>query len=218
MSPRKPPAAASSPRKKGGTIPTRKDNIKTVKQLQANTLSCFAFAEEFPIEAYLYCKDDNNDAFCNGYKLFTEGKIDSDELSLANFTTFKVRRVPQSNNEIMKQGTTVYWRNVIVRYVPTGKSTVESRAEGLKVLKEFLMSKENSVYPIDDIKTMDCTKEDNPHSLDSFFLDKDIVEFVKKEVHDEDLNKTFFSKYELFARKIWSGTYYPDFARDIGFP
>jgi hypothetical protein len=216
--PKKPPAAASSPRKKGGKIPTRKDNVKSVAQLLVPTLSCYGFADEFPIEAYLYCRDDNNDAFCNGYKLFAEGKIDSDALSGANFTSFKIRRMPQSNNEIMKQGTTSYWRIVIVRYVLGGNSTAESRAEGLKVLKEFLMSKDNSEYPVADIKTLDCTKVDDPHSLDSFFMDKDIVDIVKKELHEDDLDKSFYLKFETFARKLWSGPNYPDFARDIGFP
>lgn len=216
--PKKPPAAASSPRKKGGKIPTRKDNVKMGGQMQVPTLTCYGFSSEFPIEAYLYCKDDNNDGFCNGYKLFAEGKIDSDALSGANFTSFKIRRVPQSNNEIMKQGTTSYWRIVIVRYVLDGKSTTDTRAEGLKVLKNFLMSKDNSEFAVADIKTLDCTKEDDPHSLDSFFMDKDIVDIVKKELHKDDLDKNFYSKFGEFARKIWSGNNYPDFAREIGYP
>jgi hypothetical protein len=215
---KKPPAAASSPRKKGGKISTRKDNVKGANTTQVPTLSCYGFAEELPVEAYLFCRDDNNDGFANGFKLFTEGRIDSDILTEANFTSFKIRRVPQSDNAIMKNSTNSYWRVVIVRHVPGGKSSSESRAEGLSVLKVFLMSKDNTEYPVADIKTIDCTKEDDPHSLDSFFMDKDIVDIIKKELHEDDLDKHFYSKFETFARKLWSGSNYPEFARDIGFP
>jgi hypothetical protein len=218
MPPKKPPAAASSPRKKGGHISTRKDNVKRMATAQLPTLSCYGFTEELPIEAYLFCRDDNNDGFFNGYKLYTEGKIDSESLSAANFTSCKIRRVPQSNNVIMKNAANAYWRMVIVRHVPSGKSTSESRAQGLNVLKDFLMSNKNTDYPVGDIKTIDCTKEADPHSLNSFFVDNDIVDIIKKELHEDDLDSNFFSKFDTFARKLWSGPNYPDFARDIGFP
>lgn len=214
----KPPPAAPSPRKKGGKIPTRKDNVKTFNQVQVPTLTCYGFTEELPIEAYLFSKDDTTDSFSNGYKLFTEGKIDSELLTGANFTTFKMRRLPQSKDVIMKSGTTNYWRIVIVRYVLDGVSTSETRADGLRVLKEFLMSKANAEYPVAEIKTLDCTNKEDPHSLDCFFLDKDIVEIVKQEINDDDLNKDFYSKFETFARRLWSGPNYPDFARNLGFP
>ena len=180
------------------------------------SLSCYGFADELPIEAYLFCKDDNTDAFFHGYKQFANGELDSAILEDCNFTSYKARRLPQSKNVVMMQGT--YWRYVIVRHVPAGISTPESREQGLSNLKDFLMSSANSKFPIPNIVTMDCTDESNPLSLDSFFVDNDIVDFIKTEFDDEDLNKDFYSKFPVLAHKLWSGPNYPDFARDIGFP
>lgn len=215
---RKASIPSSSPKKKGGKIVTRKDNVKAISTKQLPTLTCYGFAEELPIEAYIFCKDDNHDAFCNGFKCFADGKIESEALSQANFTCYKPRRVPQSKNEIMKQGTTSYWRIVMVRHVPDGTSTKESRVDGLRILKTFLMSTSNTDFPPTDITTMDCTNVEDKHSLDSFFIDKDIVEIIKNEFDEEDMNKEFFMKYSTFAKKLWSGPHYNDFARELGFP
>ena len=219
----KPPPASGrtpgkSPPRKGGKIPTRKDNVKLFPGSQKPTLTCYGFHAELPIEAYLYCKDDSSDGYLNGYKKFADGKDDSDELAAANFTSYKSRRVPGSANAVMTNGTTTYWRVVLLRYVPDGVSTKETRAHGLAVLSAYLKTKKNSDWPPTDIITVDNTNEENPHSLDMFFMDNDIVEIVQREFAEEYLNQEFYSTYNSFALKLWSGTNYPEFARKLGFP
>lgn len=209
----------SSPKKKQGKgAVTRKDNAKKVPFVNnpIPSLTCYGFSDELPIEAYLFCKDDNTDAFYHGFKQFADGELDSEYLERINFTSYKARRRPQSNNVIMMQGT--YRRYVLVRHVPAGISTPESRTKGLDTLREFLMSTANSKFPITNINTLDCTDKNNPLALDSFFLDDDIVDLIKTEFDAEDLNKEFYSKFPVLARILWSGPNYPDFARDIGFP
>ena len=208
----------SAKKKTGAVAVTRKDNVKKIPFTNnpIPSLSCYGFADELPIEAYLFCKDDNNNAFFHGFRQFADGVLDSAILEDCNFTSYKARRLPQSKNVIMTQGT--YWRYVIVRHVPAGSSTPESRKQGLSTLKDFLMSTANSKFPIPNIATMNCTDESNPLSLDSFFVDIDIVDFIKKEFDDEDLNIGFYSNFPTLAHKLWSGFNYPDFARDLGFP
>lgn len=210
--------SASPKKKKGAATVTRKDNAKKspIKYNPIPSLSCYGFADELPIEAYIFCKDDTTDAFYNGFKKFADGEIDSAILEECNFTSYKPRRLPQSKNVIMMQG--AFWRYVIVRHVPGGISTPESRAEGLSKLKEFLMSTANTKYPITEITTADCTDVDNPLALDHFFLDVDIVEFIQTEFDESDLNGEFYARFPALARKLWSGSNYPAFARDLGFP
>jgi hypothetical protein len=218
-----PPASARSPAKsptrKAGKIPTRKDNVKSAGP-HAPTLVCYGFAADLPIEAYLYCKDDQNDGYLNGYKKNCDGvpENDSDELTAANFTSYKTRRMPRSPNEVMTNGTNTFWRIVMLRYVPEGNSTRDTRAHGLSVLSTFLNSTKNTAYPISSIITLDNTQEENPHSLDMFFMDNDIIEIIKNTFDDSELNKEFYSTYKSLALKLWSGTNYPDFARSLGFP
>jgi len=217
--PKKAVSPNASPKKKKGAVVTRKDNAKKKSPIRNNpvpSLSCYAFTDDLPIEAYLFCKDDKTDAFSNGIKRFVDGELDSAILEDCNFTSYKARRVPQSKNEIMMQGT--FWRRVIVRHLKEGVSTPESRAEGLSKLREFLMSAENSKFPITEITTKDCTDKDNPLALDHFFLDGDIVDFITTEFDESDLNEEFYSRFPALARTLWSGPNYPEFARDIGFP
>ena len=209
----------SSPKKKRDAVTvTRKDNVKKspIRYNPVPSLSCYAFADELPIEAYLFCRDDKTDAFYNGFKKFADGELDSAILEDCNFTSYNARRLPQSKNIIMLQGT--FWRHVIVRHVPGGISTPESREEGLRKLKEFLMSTANSKYPITDVTTADCTDSDNPLALDHFFLDVDIIDFIHTEFDESDLNREFYSRFPELALKLWSGPNYPEFARDLGFP
>jgi hypothetical protein len=219
-----PPASLKSPpkspRKKVGKIPTRKDNVKA-NGPKDPVLKCYGFANELPIEAYLFCKDvfDTHDGFLNGFKLFVDGKCDCDALTEANFTAYKGRRVPHSaTNEVMHNGTTPYWRVVMLRYVPGLVSTPETRAHGLQVLKTFLNSTQNTNYPVPNIITMDNTKEEDPDSLDTIFKDNDIVDIIKETFEEDDLNQDFYATYPILAEKLWSGPPYPEYARSLGYP
>ena len=209
-----------SPRKKDGKRPSMKEKkgIQIKAGAKNPTLTCYSFRDEFSIEAYLYCRDDNNDSFTNGFKRFVDGVIQCDELTNANFVAYKYRRTPNSNNTIMLDSNS-YWRKIFLRYVPGGRSTPGSRTEGLQVLKTFLMDRNFSEYPPADINTVDCTNEEDTHSLDMFFLDQDIIDIIKVDVDEQDLNSLFYSTYTGFARKLWSGAFYPEYARtELGFP
>lgn len=206
-----------SPRKKIGKIPTRKSNVKT-NGTKNPVLTCYGFGPELPIEAYLYSKDDTQDGYMNGFKLFVDGREDSDTLTEANFTAYMGRRVPQSANVVMHNGATTFWRIVMLRYVPDRVSTSETRAHGLQVLKTFLNSTLNTKYPVADIITIDGTHEEDPHSLDTFFMDNDIVDIIKEAFDEQELNKEFYANYQSLALKLWSGPNYPDYARSLGYP
>jgi hypothetical protein len=219
-----PPASLKSPpkspRKKIGKIPTRKDNVKA-NGPKDPVLKCYGFPFDLPIEAYLFCKDvfDTHDGFLNGFKQFVDGKCECDALTEANFTAYKGRRVPHSaTNEIMLNGTTKYWRVVMLRYVPERISTPETRAHGLQVLKTFLNSTQNTNFPVPNIITMDNTKEEDPDSLDTFFLDNDIEDIIREAFEEDDLNQDFYATYPILAEKLWSGPPYPEYARSLGYP
>ena len=106
----------------------------------------------------------------------------------------------------------------MLRWVPGELSTKQSRAHGLAVLSKFLNGTDNTKYPGPAIPTLDCTNESDPHALDMFFLDKDIVDIIQRVFDESDLNKDFYSTYKSLALKLWSGENYPEYARGLGFP
>jgi hypothetical protein len=99
-----------------------------------------------------------------------------------------------------------------------GVSTPASREEGLKILKKCFLSPVFTKFPPEDIETNDDTDVDNPKALDMFLQDHDIVEILKENVDENDLDENFYGKFNECAKRAWSGTHYPTFARSIGFP
>ena len=210
-------SAARSPPKKPGPRPTRQTN--NISRSNNPTLTIYAFANEIGIEAVTYCKDDHDDSYAHPLKQFIDQKLDLPPPSLiqADFSSYKVRRVPQSNNVEMLDSSHRYRRYLFVRYVPGG-STPVTRAETLEVLAAFFKNSNYFKYPPANITAIDGTNMDNPHSLDQFFMDDDIIEFLKAEVAESDLTGDFFANYPILSRKLWAGQNYPEFARSIGFP
>jgi len=208
-----------SPRKKGGQRPTKNTTPPLRKQVATPlTLTVYAFHETIGIEAYIFAKDDAHDGFTNGYKEYIASKIKNEILEKSNFTGWKNCRVPGSSNEVMIDPNK-FWRVVIIRYVPhDGVSTPEMRQKGLKDLSAFLQSKDGTKYPPKDVTLIDGTNVDDPHSLDQFFMDEDIIDIAQLEIAEDDLNSNFYTKFPEFALKLWSGPSYPQFARDLGFP
>lgn len=212
----KPTAATSPPRKAGREVPKKKAKNKIGKNTP--TISCYNFTTEFGFEAYTYTINDETDGFVTAFKKYMDGDKESAELDEANFTSFKVRRVPGDGNEILKSPDG-FWRRVMVRHPPTGESNAETREEGLRVLKEFFMNPVHTAYPPDSIATVDCGTLKDHLPLDQFFQDNDIAEFLRAEFADSVLNTDFFNDYTAFAKKLWSGPNYPDSARHkYGFP
>ena len=111
-----------------------------------------------------------------------------------------------------------FWRCVIVQYVPEGVSTAATRCKGLSDLSSFLMSAQFSKHPPKSITTIDSTNELDLHSPDTLFVDSDIVDIVTTTISEDDLDGEFYKKFPQFALKMWSGKFYPDFARNLGFP
>jgi hypothetical protein len=117
----------------------------------------------------------------------------------------------------MLDSTRKYKRYLFVRYVPRG-STPVTRAEALEALAAFFRNSNYFKYPPAHITTIDGTNVDNPHSLDQFFMDDDIIEFLRAEFAESALNGNFFANYPILSSKLWAGPNYPEFARSIGFP
>jgi hypothetical protein len=111
-----------------------------------------------------------------------------------------------------------YSRVWILRYPLEGESTASTRQEGLRVLKDFFMSKKATNYPPNDIAVIDRTTDDVP-VLEDYFLDNDIEEIVKLSCDADEINKEFYAAYPEFASKIYSKQEPSSFAKDeLGFP
>jgi hypothetical protein len=167
-------------------------------------------------EIYTYTVG-QGDGFLATYNKYAEGNHPCKPLNDANFTGCMARRQPGTNGTIMKNPKG-FWRKVIVRHPTEKNSTAETRAEGLAVLKKCFLSSEFSNFPPDSIETFDATDEENPHALDSFLQDSDIVEIVTKQIAEDELDEEFYASYTETAKRLWSGKYYPSFARGLGFP
>lgn len=108
-----------------------------------------------------------------------------------------------------------FWRKVMVGRLPEGdKTTPETRARGLAVLKAAFQDGDFTLYPPPDIETVDDTDEENPRALNMFLKDNDIVNLINQTIQDSDLNSEFYNKYTDCANRLWSGSfYYPAFAK-----
>jgi hypothetical protein len=207
-----------SPKKREGDYPVP-GSQKKGKQSKYPTVTVYAFRPELGIEGYTYTKDDQNDAFCNNYKKYTEGEIEHKALAEARFTGFMTRRRTPTDNDALENSGDGYWRHVMLRYVPGSVSTPETRKEGLKVLSAFYGSKIGASYPPKEIVTCNGSTCDTHYfSLDSFFQDDDIKEIIETVFDPDELVPKFFKRYPDIAAKLWSGEPYPVWARDtLGF-
>ena len=112
-----------------------------------------------------------------------------------------------------------YPRCLFVRYLQEDEtSTPTTRAQGLAVLSAFFMDPNNSRYPPAAITTTDITNDENPPSLDQFFMDNDIIQFIQTDLDPNDLTNEFFVRFPVLAHQLWAGQNYPDYARSLGFP
>jgi len=211
---------STSPKKREGKRLTMVEKSKQMKQKQAKPeLDVYNTHSDINKEFYIYSSD-GSDCFTYAFKQFVQGNITCDRMMEANFTSWKFRRVAGSDNDHMKD-TKVgkeFWRCVMIRDVPSGISTPETRAEGLSVLKWFFMTKPFTEYPPKDIIETDCANDKDPFALDQFLMDSDIIAIIKEEIDEEELNEEFFGKFTSLAKKLWGGRFYPDYASKLGFP
>lgn len=219
-----PKSPAKSPARKKGPVKLVKEVIKNKNKPKAvPTVTCYTPHSILEKEIYTFTMapadgtESVADGFTHSYKRYWQGELEVDALTEANFGPFKFRRRPNSNNEIMLDPKE-YWRCVFLRTPLEGVSTPETRAEGLQVLRTFLMSSDYSDYPPKQIDVLDTTDDEFPVALDCFLQDHDIVEIVKDTHEESELNENFYENYQDFARLIWSHRFYPQFARGLGFP
>ena len=112
-----------------------------------------------------------------------------------------------------------YWRQIIIRYVEGDEGTTpETRAEGLRILRDFFLDANNTKFPPSDILTEDVTNVEDPEPLDNYFIDEDIEAFMKEDIAEADLNASFVTRFPDTVRRCWSRGFVSQWARGIGFP
>ena len=99
-----------------------------------------------------------------------------------------------------------YW---MIREVPGGnQSSVETRREGMEILKSFFMDPRNTSYPPKSIECMDHTSE-RPSAMQHFFLDRDVLRILARIIDDEYHNPLFSSRFPEHALVAFPGPTYP---------
>ena len=208
-------AVLSPKKRKNAPLPMR------IKQEKGPFLRVYSFGPEFSFEMYIIEKDSENDEYLKGISDYIESPPNTNEkhslVDECNFYKKAYRRIPQSANEHLCGTKKGYWRSVILRYPKENESTPQTRQDGLNALSSFLKDSRFSKYPINNIITVDMTDEDNLPSLDTFLMDDDIKNIMEQDIDEEELNKEFVSKYPEFAKRIYAGNNYSDWARTLGF-
>jgi hypothetical protein len=190
-----------SPKKKK-QAPNMRENLKKKKQKPIPTLRVLGFEDPLSVEMYEYTLNENKPGFINNFRKWSRGELENDSLTEANFIGLKMQRdyVSDANEALYYDDD--YARFWMIRYPPSNASTVETRQEGLRVLKTFFMSTQGTEYPPSSIETFDITTE-IPAILEKYFLDDDIDEIIKASFELEDLNETFYERFTALAQTIY---------------
>ena len=115
-----------SPMKSNKPIPVKKEKNR------APCLSVVNFGPPFSFEIYFFEKNELNDGFTNGISKQISGNGQSHRLfDEANFVSQLTRRVPGSNDVVMKNAENDYERRLFLRFPPQLVSTKETRNAGL---------------------------------------------------------------------------------------
>ena len=142
-----------------------------------------------------------------------------DEFEKIGFYNYVTRRVPfGANDPLLDPPSYEYNRILMVRYLGNDKqSTPESREEMFKGIKYIAQHREFNDYPVKDICKMDISpgKGDKPLSLDQFFMDTEIEEFIKRHIEEEDLNDEFYTNYPELSDCIYRGGHPSPYASNV---
>ena len=171
--------------KKSKKTPNMREKLSQKKEA---TIRVVGFEDPIALEVYDYTLSESKAGFIHNYRKWSKGEIQFEDLTEANFTGLKIRR----NNER-------WW---MIRYPKENESTPETRKEGLRVIKNFFMSKKGTDFPPNDIKLVDDTDGDVPAVLENFFMDDDIEEILQTSFEFSEMNDDFYGKYTTFAKKI----------------
>ena len=171
-------------------------------------LKVIAFPDEFSFKAYFYLKSNGDEAYVYTLKEYHRGNLDetSDDIDNLNLVDMVPQRVPNSDNvrmRISQSDSTSYPRTVFIRYPEGNTSTAETRQEGLNALRNFFMDERFNNYPPRNINLVDATDEENPPTLDEYFLDDDIKTLMEEDLNPGSLTSDFATEYPEFARRCW---------------
>ena len=166
-------------------------------------------------------ENDSDDGFVGSVAKYLDGEngdVTHVEFDSAGFHHYCQRRVPNSPNEVMLGCTNGFRRVIVVRFLPMGESTPDTRREGLRILRSFLTDPRfhQTIPPM--IDTRDLTNESHLPSLDEYFMDDEIWDLLQNDFGREYLNADFYKNFEKLAKKFWQYKYVPEFARSLGFP
>jgi hypothetical protein len=212
--PRRIKSATPSPAKKGKNDPV---------------LKVWAPPEPFYVELYIFEKNSNDDGFINGIREYlkgygADGREECSAFDKANFTRLVPRREPNSNNRPLKTHAG-YNRCILLRQLgdpsdPTVAvpSTTATRAQGLAALKEFLRDPRFSKYPVDNtLRLMDMNENTTTQACDALLMDETIKELMEEDFDPDILAAGFVENFAEIAATCWGGTFYSDWAKDLGF-
>ena len=206
-----------SPRK-NTYVPSMRNKLKMKKEKPVPTIRVLGFQEPLAVEAYQYTLSATRDGFVNGFRIWSRGELEVAALTDANFVGLKMRRDNEScGNEPLldEKGFVRVW---MIRYPPENESTVETRKEGLRVLKTFFMSKAATNFAPNIIKVVDDTTDDAV-VLETVFLDDDIDEILKASFEETELDDDFYGNFTTFANHIYCNKEPSSYAKDdLGFP
>jgi hypothetical protein len=216
--PTSPSGGARDSPKKAKAPQSMREKLKQKKEKPVPTIRAFGFIDNLAVEAYEYVLTDTKQGFIHKYRLWAKGDLEVDALTEANFIGLKEQRDNDDEGNETRKDSDGYAKIWLIRYPPENESTKATRREGLRVLKNFFMSKTASLYPPNEIKTVDATT-DIPCVLDTFFLDSDIEEIVKTFIHEDELNDGFYAKFTTLAQAIYLEKEPSVFAQlTLGFP
>ena len=197
-------------------------NIKDIRKDKKSkpTITSHAFHPAFKLEAFVFTSNDGDDGYIDHMKKSLEGEegMECSHLDEANFCHLWPRRDPNSGNDILTNQKNKFWCHIAVRYLNGKVSTNESRQEGAKILRHFLLDGKHNKCPPKDISIVDGTDKEDPHALDEFFRDDDVECMMKTDLEEDQLTSTFYSDFPDFAKKIHSGKNTSRHAKSLGFP
>jgi hypothetical protein len=217
MTPKKKDLKPPSP-KKSASPPSMREKLKHKKEKPVPTIRVHGFFEPFAVEAYEYTLTDTKPGFVHKYRQWAKGELEVEELTKANFVGVNMQRDNAIHGNEVRKDSDGYSRVWMIRYPTENQTTAATRRDGLRILKDFFMSKIGTLYPPKEIRVSDETTS-VPDVMETFFLDEDIEEIVKASFDPDELDDDFYFKYGDLSRTIYLNKEPSDFARDmLGFP
>jgi hypothetical protein len=175
--------------KKSKKTPNMREKLLQKKEA---TIHVVGFEDPIALEVYNYTLTKSKAGFINSYRKWSKGEIQFKDPTEANFIGLKIRRNNKINGNKTLSGSDGYSCWWMIRYLQENELTPETRKEGLRVIKNFFMSKKGTDFPPCDIKLLDETDGDVPAVLEFFFMDNDIEEILQTSFEFSEMNHDFY--------------------------